>query len=150
MKNEPLFNRTISILVNAYLNETLIHGECQACAVGNIIANNMGYVPDMFGCGTQWIDKKTKKIIIPQWSYIFAYGILLTKNPELHLKSMHEIKMSGYSLDELMLIEKSFEDAPKPDKSGYLGLMSVCDALMEIHEANEIEINEAKALFTHA
>ena len=37
------FNDTINILVDAYLKNTLLHGNCCACAVGNIVAAKMGY-----------------------------------------------------------------------------------------------------------
>ncbi len=40
MKNKSLYDKTVSILVDAYMNDTLQHGNCFACAVGNIVAAN--------------------------------------------------------------------------------------------------------------
>ena len=37
------FSNTVDILVKAYLNDTLRHCNCYACAVGNIISSAMGY-----------------------------------------------------------------------------------------------------------
>jgi len=36
------FENTVDILVKAYINDTLEHNNCYACAVGNIVAHNMG------------------------------------------------------------------------------------------------------------
>ena len=43
MKTElERFHETVGILVKAYLNDTLEHTNCHACAVGNMIASKMG------------------------------------------------------------------------------------------------------------
>lgn len=42
MKRPELYQKTVDILVKAYFDDTLQHGNCYACAVGNIIAGNCG------------------------------------------------------------------------------------------------------------
>jgi hypothetical protein len=37
------FNHTVNVLVKAYLNDTLRHNNCYACAVGNMIASANGF-----------------------------------------------------------------------------------------------------------
>jgi hypothetical protein len=38
---KPTFSNTIDILVKAYLNDTLQHESCSACAVGNLVSHSM-------------------------------------------------------------------------------------------------------------
>jgi len=64
MKNKKLFDKTISILVNAYLKGTLIHGDSCACAVGNLIAGHNNYTMKCKGdkiTDILWINQKDIK-----------------------------------------------------------------------------------------
>lgn len=54
MKNKELFDKTIGILVNAYLNDTLENANCHACAVGNLVATNCGYEMIQSENGCMW------------------------------------------------------------------------------------------------
>lgn len=36
------FNHSVNVLVKAYLNNTLAHSTCYACAVGNLVADGIG------------------------------------------------------------------------------------------------------------
>jgi hypothetical protein len=38
----PTFEQTVDVLVKAYLNDTLVHGNCCACVVGNLCAHAIG------------------------------------------------------------------------------------------------------------
>src|SRR5688572_25079170 len=42
MKNKPLYHKTVDILVQAYFDDTLVSGHQCGCAVGNLVAANMG------------------------------------------------------------------------------------------------------------
>jgi hypothetical protein len=46
MIKEPLYHKTIGILVDAYFDDTLQHGNCSACAVGNLVAAAKGCTPN--------------------------------------------------------------------------------------------------------
>ena len=151
MKNQELFDRTISILVKAYFNDTLEYSDCAACAVGNILAdcNGTTVVKDEFGSFI-WSDNDRW---IP-WGNVIRVGEgLLYSGYPTHIAN--KMKKSGYSLNELTAIEYAFYngvryvpiETPKQEEN-FIGLMSVLDALMKIHEANETEIQQAKSLFT--
>lgn len=156
MKNPELFHKTVGILVNAYMNDTLRHFNCCACAVGNIVAAN---------CGIKYMkaendDRKKYGIVYDYFSGKYDprieswFEILMDKH-SLSETCLSQIESTGYSIKEILKIEKAFEKAnpsqhPEVDTTGYLGLMSVLDTLMIIHEANEEEITEAKALFLKA
>lgn len=151
MKNPELFHKTIGILVNAYINDTLEYTDCRACAVGNLVAANNGLIL-----------KKENGVIVPSsdfnngiWFYPISAGsghdyILKTY---INTKVLEQIKTTGYSLEEVADLEQAFfvgvggNDYNSTDKEHFNGLMSVCDALMQIHEATTEEIKEAKSLF---
>jgi len=144
MKNPELFHKTIGILVNAYFKGKLAHGDCAACAVGNICAN---YVPILKG-------KSVSEDDFNNAIWIYAFG---TNKGIQHIEPLYYrgnvkkvIDLTGYSLYQLAAIEKAFETADKGcygDEWMFNGLMSVCDTLMQIHEATNEEIKEAKSLF---
>src|SRR6187549_2861579 len=102
----PTFNSTVDILVKAYLNGTLLHGNCAACAVGNIIAHNRGYeVCDGYWKEGEFIGQQ------PAWSAVFETWNNKTKfiPTAYHGRAQEDIESSGYSLGDLMKIEKAFE-----------------------------------------
>lgn len=153
MKNKELFDKTIGILVKAYFDNTLMHGTCYACAVGNLVCAGMGYKLGGMKQRGQWNGGHAG----PYWNNVFV------TNPSTMLqifdidanegRAKRQIDSTGYSAKELASIEFAFETAPfGNNESDYMfnGLMAVCDALMQIHEANETEIAEAKALFVTA
>jgi hypothetical protein len=158
MKNPELFHKTISILVKAYQNETLIHGDCTACAVGNMVADNMG-IRDTYTKDYLLRDKHPFRMGdgYVNWSMAFCsdgpysqtiiteedYQLLIENHPIIR----QQIESTGYSYLELAAIEKAFEANTCSIDPQFDGLMSVVDALMEIHEASKEEVEEAKILF---
>lgn len=132
MKNKDLFNKTIGILVNAYMNNTLAHGSCMACAVGNLIFNNG---QNHFS----WM----------QTVMNFRGRVKSDKDNAI----IEKMEKTGYSLKQLSDIENAFNKGTGNMKDGDYnlnGLMAVCDTLMQIHEATTKEITEAKQLFLKA
>ena len=130
MRNKKLFDETVAILVKAYMNETLEHGEPCACAVGNLIA---------------------ARGIEPSWGW-YNYVRRYSKT-SLGTK---EVNCTGYSAEEVRYIERAFEGRDiytqdlrdfSDDPDGYKGLMAVVDVLIEIHEGTEEEAKQAKELF---
>lgn len=138
--NRPTFDHTISILVKAYLNGTLEHGNYCACAVGNLIADAVG-----------------AKIVLK--NYENAYSKYRWLHPEYtgeewFCKSSDgkkQIKETGYSFDEIWSIEKVFEHARSwgddQDEAMFKGLMAVVDVLASIHGVDLSIKEEAKKLF---
>lgn len=138
MKNKELFEKTVAILVKAYQNDTLKHGLCQMCAVGNIIAENMGFEPSVEG----WINAGQDST---DW--------LSAANGGLVSQGFIQIKHTGYTPENISEIERSFETCnpgQNSDEKMFNGLMSVVDILMQIHEATTEEAESAKLLFVKA
>ena len=147
MKNKELFERTVNVLVNAYLNNTLKNSDCAACAVGNLILASNGTKPIIDENGDLEWDFSV------QFGHegVSWYGVV--HHNEKPNKSLDDTNKTGYTWSQLTLIENSFE-RPKgrtflesKEERMYLSLMSVIDCLMNIHEANEIEVLQAKSLF---
>jgi hypothetical protein len=90
---QELYEKSVDKLLEAYTNDTLIHQECHACAVGNLL------------------DGKT------DWAKVFCFNIKLG-DQECYLPSekdwnkLCETKREdGYSWNELAAIEEAFETA---------------------------------------
>ncbi len=150
MKNETLYNKTVDILVQAYLNDTLIHGNCFACAVGNMVASNMGFQfvvdnstnhnPHRLGWGEGYFYSSNN--IKPTWFDMCGpYGGLEYESP----KALEQIKSTGYSFEELIRIERAFEVSDRgnsKDEYMFNGLMAVIEVLDQIHENTDTVITE--------
>lgn len=143
MKNKELFERTINILVDAYQKDTLIHGNCYACAVGNIVAanNNIKFI------SARWKNK------LPSWDNLFTTcdGVQnVFENMLNDLDTMSEIKSTGYDWKDLAKIEFAFETAKNGDNEEdniINGLLAVYDVLCDIHEVNKKEIKKGEFIF---
>jgi len=117
MKNKKLFNKTISILVNAYLKGTLLHSEACACVVGNLISYHSNYkviIHEIYGF--MWRTKEGAEIK-PKW-----YS-------NQGMKAVTETECTGYTSREIIKIENAFErfdweeaeeDQFNDDETGYL------------------------------
>lgn len=150
MKNQELFDRTVGILVKAYFNETLLHYNCCACAVGNLVAANLHY---KFNSENYWEEQ-----VSPQydngWASVFATSGSTQKmnrnNYHLIASAKEQIDATGYTITELARIELAFERAYEykdTDNERFDGLMNVIDALQFIHKATPAEAQSAKELF---
>jgi hypothetical protein len=131
------FKHTMDLLVKAYLNDTLIHGNCAACAVGNMIADSMNYsfkrekatgLPD----GLSWREA------YPVWDDVFvtAWGSQDIDKSKYYDRSKEQIDSTGYSMEELARIEYAFEKANKGktvDDYMFNGLLAVLEVLADIH-----------------
>jgi hypothetical protein len=147
MKNKELYDKTISILVKAYLNDTLEHGNYCGCAVGNLIADGMGFkltvCEDESGYNRiRWDDQQE---IAEHWFGFIAGGKFNKKLAEEHILS------TGYTGANITDIEHAFESIPyntEKYERMYLGLMEVVSVLGQIHEVEKEAIEETKLLFT--
>lgn len=145
MKNQEQFDRTVKILVGAYLNNTLMHRNCHACAVGNLIAANLGisYSQDL-----KWIGRQVawKEVFVT-----FRYQIAQLKRPWAYTgEAKVQIDSTGYTWQQLAKMEYAFERAPmghSRDEHMFNGLMAVVEALAQIHEMDEQATTAARELF---
>lgn len=114
------FQHTLDGLVKAYLNNTLSHGNCEACAVGNIVGGGDWAAWFVTAIGKQYLNPN----LIGKKNKIAGY---------------YQIQNSGYSKVELMRIEFAFETALKgknEDDWMFNGLMAVLDVLADIHQVD--------------
>lgn len=127
------FENSVDVLIKAYMNDTLDHGTCGACAVGNLVF-------EATGKETAW-DRG--------WGSVF-FTDPHSKNQffkprEYYGNAKHEIDSTGYPLKSLMRIEYAFETARKgkcSDDWMFNGLMAVVDVLAEIHGV-DLTVKEA-------
>lgn len=152
MNRPELYNKTVDILYQAYFNDTLEHGNCYACAVGNMIAANRGYVfvidkkaegePALHWKGflpyrKDWTGP-TAKSKTPQWIKVI--------NTRINEKDCAEIDSTGYTLNEISKIENEFEDADfgsSLEDWMFNGLCAVLEALKQIHEVTDEDLLQA-------
>lgn len=149
------FENTVDILVKAYLNGTLLHSNCHACAVGNIVADCMGERVDK---NRMMWEKNT-----PMWDDVFCVDYIDYKTgirsqslypQNYHGSSKIQIDSTGYTWQQLSQIEKAFETAPcqrnaksYDEEWMFNGLMAVVDVLAEIHNVDLSTRESAKAMF---
>jgi len=154
MKNEAKFHETVGILVNAYLNDTLVHKACTACAVGNIVSHHLG--------GLRLKDESDNTLIgvsNEEWSNgLRAQWWSKIRCPDIENSlGEYQIDATGYTLEQLDSIEYAFENVDEPEVKGmywcrddaYMlrGLMAVVDVLAEIHEIDLSVKESVKLLF---
>ena len=157
MRNElEKFNHTVSILVKAYLNDTLEHCNCAACAVGNIIADANGDVPlkilERRKMGLVFDTFKSMKR--PEWFKVFVTpfnGARQDLNIDKYIgEAKRQIDSTGYFLRDLAKIEHAFESADYGNDDNewmFNGLMAVVTVLAEIHGVDLESTENAKLLF---
>lgn len=145
MRNElQKFNETVDILVKAYLNGALRHGDCNACAVGNLVGARLGANKKMF------------------WPYIFMTsrtGETLFDDSAYvtNSEAREEVDSTGYNCRQLARIENVFELSACYDEfqdqvgdkyeQMFNGLMAVVDVLADIHKVDLSVKESAKLMF---
>lgn len=144
------FEHTVNVLVKAYMNDTLEHENCAACAVGNIIcAAGIDLNSNTDLAANAWyhaIQKLVRKSEMYCFSHLDKVQI-----------GLNQIEATGYSINELNRIESAFEsegefrfDGVKNEDRMFNGLMKVVDVLADIHGIDLKAKEEAKLLFVKA
>lgn len=160
MYTKELFHKTVGILVSSFMNDTLRHNDCCACAVGNIIAANINakvISPEEHTDEDFWYTEfsvwiRNGQEILPVWDDLFVtFAGQQTVYPKMYRGWVKkQIDVTGYQWQDLAKIEHAFESASFGEsKDDWMlnGLMAVVDVLCEIHGMNETEKQESKALF---
>lgn len=143
------FENSVNVLVKAYLNGTLLHCDCQACAVGNLVADSRGYnILDTEHGYATWKNSKNKYVLSIWQDAVWGLG-----------DHNSDTKRTGYSVRQLSEIENAFEHCERPtgrpvydndDEWMFNGLMAVVDVLADIHGIDLTTKEEAKKLFVKA
>lgn len=140
MKNIELYKKTCDILYDAYFDGTLVHGNQCVCAVGNLIARNMG-----IEITTKMINGSERFV----WQYANPYWdnvhVVTSIGQVIHPQrycdiAKVQIDSTGYTWEETAMIEEAFETADKGNSADdwiYNGLVAVLKILAEIHEMTE-------------
>jgi hypothetical protein len=141
---------------------------CTACAVGNLVAANLGYKYVKTKTHTTgqcelrhtWEHKENKAPgsifrFTSRWSDVFGtpYGVQYFHLNNYSGEAKREIDSTGYSVSDLAKIEFAFESAPKgcnQEEWMFNGLMAVVEVLGQIHEADQETIQASKDLFVRA
>jgi len=138
---KPTFEKTIDVLVRAYMNDTLRHGSCYACAVGNIILDATGAYYIDFGIWSKGD---------PMWQCVFVTnedGQQIWED-NYSGEAKKQIDSTGYTWQELARVEYAFENVyGNKDEKMYNGLMAVVDVLAEIHQVDLTVGEQAKQMF---
>lgn len=141
MIKENLYHKTVDILVQAYFNDTLQHGNCYACAVGNMVMANMGItmlrdptsIKDIYWKGYSSYGNIDGKLQNSDWFDLIKGTLCDSRKDEAH----RQIESTGYSVSDIDKIETAFEGADYGTSNEdwmFNGLMAVIDVLDEIHE----------------
>lgn len=159
MLKPDLYKRTVAILYDAYFNDTLQHGNCYACAVGNIVAANCGYTYKrgiLFQIGWEGVENMYEgySTILDHnfWAKVFTTN---DRNQKIRLEYYHgepkrQIDSTGYTWQELAKIEYAFETAAKDNSAEdwmFNGLVAVLEVLAQIHQVGKEEATTDKARF---
>lgn len=152
------FENTVSILVKAYLEGTLLKGHCCACAVGNICASAVGakiieverWKGNYSSSGTADWDTGS-----PRWASVFltVEEDRQVRRPDRYVdEAKRQIDATGYTWQQLAKIEAAFEGAMEGynDATEFAGLMAVVDVLANIHGIDLAAAESAKLLFVRA
>lgn len=144
-----LYKKTTDILYDAYFKNELAHGECTACACGNIIAKNMGYEIITLGNGDKYWSKDDT-LTSGYWAGVFYTPEKTFLSRQKQVVSVSDFKdeakdqilSTGYNIGELSQIEFAFEAAKRGrSKEDYMfnGLVAVLEVLKNIHQVTEDE-----------
>lgn len=134
------FENSVSVLVRAYLNDTLQGGNCYACAVGNLVADANGYkyVP----CSSALSDALALDVNHGRyessngdldggnWHSVISWKL---NHMTIQEKGNKEIESIGYTVEEVTRIEAAFEDTQVWVDETFNALLAVVDVLAEIH-----------------
>lgn len=149
MKDLKKFNHTVNVLLKAYLNDTLQHGNCFACAVGNLIKDARKYTYGKSKAGRLiWMEVQTAR-----WRHVFMTNFVSVqeRDPSKYIgEAKAEIDSTGYTWQQLARIEYAFETADEGKSNDdwmFNGLMAVVDVLAKIHEIDLETVKETKELF---
>ncbi len=154
MLKPELYNKTVDILVQAYFNDTLEHGNCYACAVGNMIAANCGYEFVDFkrpltggnihtGIGHLFWDKNNNFEDNPVGS-LTHIGSQRLFGKQISQQFHDHVNSTGYTFDELCQIEDAFEEGNWENSKDLMfeGLLNVVSALDIIHQNNDTQVTQ--------
>jgi hypothetical protein len=146
------FEKSVAILIKAYLNDTLRNGSCHSCAVGNLVADGLdiSVIRLSITGALEW------SAGIPQWGHV-VWQLGISPSRSNLVKASVQVAATGYSVKNLADIEHAFEKAYQNPPAGairedliYTGLLAVVQVLAEIHQVEPTSELAANAEFGRA
>lgn len=134
MERKETFLHAFNALTRSYLDGTLFHSDCSACAVGNIMQQ-----PALFKIFKQ--GKGYTPVNMRWYSQLINYR---------RSRSNYDDLVCGYTFPEIDKIERAFENAEPyhgADPDGYKGLIAVLDVLFDIHKVQQQEGEPLRSAF---
>lgn len=131
------FENSVSILVKAYLNDTLDRLDCAACAVGNLISGNLNAVPR---ASRKITFENTPEFVLKNGSIVRVDWDCYEGDTNLPLVNVNDL--IGYTDNQIAQIEFAFMG-----NDTFNGLLCVVDQLAIIHNVDLSVRESAKAMF---
>lgn len=149
MIKPELYHKTVDILYQAYFNDTLMHTNCCACAVGNIVSANCGYGIPVKSSEEQkatWVGAPYPSN--DGWARVFVTnvfgGAIQRALPAQYTGlAKFQIDATGYTWRQLAKIEYAFEMADQGSNDEdwmFNGLVAVLEVLKEIHQVTDEDL----------
>lgn len=129
MNRPERFERSVDVLARAFFDGTLRHRDPCACAVGNLVADQIGADTEAES-SMDWPDHSSHD----NW-YDALLDFIYREKKETDIA-----RPLRYTNTEIAKIEDAFENAPHDDQ--FEGLMNVLDVLFEIHEIEDQSVRE--------
>lgn len=161
MKNEELYHKTVKVLKEAFNNGNLVHGNMCSCAIGTMVKNSCPDLPkvghNIFGATymPSWyinlLQRRKDNDTLRNKSKDSKQLHSLVKKfgEKVRNESERQLTATGYTIEELDMIENAFETTRDPDneENSYNGAMAVLDTLEKIHETNIMITDCSKVQF---
>ena len=152
MSEQEKFDRAVNVLVQAFLNDTLEHGSCTRCAVGNLVGA-LAYP------GAHEAPGKARGIdyVLPNGEIKRADWFSIMRNNNSPWLTSDEKRIGeeqraalGYTWQQIDDIEEAFENTKYNQHAMYDGMMAVVTELALIHGIDLEHVHRAQELFVHA
>jgi len=152
MNRSELYYHSVDVLLDAYNDKKLKHGDCTACAVGNLVGDGMKKLGKSYTMDD--LERMGSRITLRTWTRLFVTSRpghsrqFISKIPEKILGKdsviRTHVECTGYHWKELARIEKAFESISKKTVRSenetlmqFEGLCKVLDVLKEIHQVDQ-------------
>ena len=133
MNREELYHDTINIVLDAYNNQEMLIGDPCKCFIGNIISKRYNGL-EKFRNGDYCYSPDWYFGVVKKASAKFYKGEISEQ------KGIRQIESTGYTLDEVIELERNFESFSQYNELA--AIESTLIKLAEIHETNEKEYTQ--------
>jgi len=130
---KEVYDKSVDVLLDAYNKEELFHGDCNACAVGNLMGNS-----DKWKFITGVTDRVGNIWTPEDWCNEAESGRLLISDSGLGVTELSDIE---HAFEMSISNDRSYYTDKGEKKGQYLGLVAVLDVMKDMVET-EVEHEE--------